>query len=65
MLGLLAILGCFDVCAAAMAYLITYDEMERHMPSRAACRAESLRRAAVAFAFFAVGSVLVSLLVLR
>lgn len=49
----------FSLIAAAMAYLITYEEYRRHFPDRRRAISESVQTAAVTLLFFLiVGAVL-------
>jgi hypothetical protein len=60
-MSLLLLLLPFDVIGAAMAFLISYDELQRHRLGSRHARLEAARRAAVTFAFLAVLSVVVVL----
>jgi hypothetical protein len=62
--ALLALLAVFDLIGAAMAYLISYDELSRHYAGRGPARREAARRAFVALLFLLVLSVAI-VLVLR
>jgi hypothetical protein len=63
-MSLLLLLLPFDVIGAAMAFLISYDELQRHTRGRAAAL-EAARRAAFAFAFLVGLSVVVVLILKR
>jgi hypothetical protein len=60
-----ALLGCvFAPLAAAMAFLITYDEWSKHLLPRRVVMGRSLHAAAVTLVVFLVGSVVVGELLL-
>jgi hypothetical protein len=60
------IMGCaFAVLAGICAYLVTLDEMQRHMPSRWRAHAEALHRAAIIAGFFIVLSGALAILLSR
>jgi hypothetical protein len=60
------ILGCaFAGLAGICSYLITLDEVQRHMPSRWPAHAEALHRAAVIAGFFVVLSGTLAILLPR
>ena len=59
MRALLFLWVLFSLIAAAMAYLITFEEYRRHLPDRRRAISESVRTAAVTLLFFLmVGAVL-------
>ena len=55
----------FDAIGAAMAFLISYDELQRHYPNRRAALNEALRRALVALVFLLVLSATVTFILAR
>jgi hypothetical protein len=55
----------FSLIAAAMAYLITYDEYRHHFPERRRAVSEAIRTAAVTLLFFLTVGVVLSPLLLR
>jgi hypothetical protein len=61
-MSLLFVLLPFDAVGAAMAFLISYDELERHYGRSRRAVIEAGRRAAVAFVFLAVLSLIVVLI---
>lgn len=52
-MGLFLLLLVFDAIGAAMAFLISYDELSRHYSDRSTPLSEAARRALVAFLFLA------------
>jgi hypothetical protein len=60
--GLLVVLGIFDVIGAAMAFLISYDELSRHYPRRGPALREAGRRALVALLFLVAFSAAIVLI---
>jgi len=60
-LGLFLLTVPFAVLGAAMAWLISYDELSRHYGGRRAAALEAARRALVALAFFLVIGVAIAL----
>jgi hypothetical protein len=60
--GLFLLLLPFNLIGALMAYLISYDELQRHS-DRATARHEAARRGAVTFAFLLALSFTVLLVV--
>ena len=62
-MGLFLLLLVFDVIGAAMAFLISYDELSRHYSGRGPPLREAGRRALVAFLFLAALSAIVVLIV--
>jgi len=60
-MSLLLLLLPFDVIGAAMAFLISYDELQRHRLGTRHAALEATRRAAVTFAFLAALSVVIVL----
>jgi hypothetical protein len=63
--GLFFLLLIFDVIGAAMAFLISYDELARHNPDRRAPLREAARRATTALIFLVVFSAIVTFIVER
>jgi hypothetical protein len=64
-MGLFLLLLIFDVIGAAMAFLISYDELSRHYGKRDPPLREAARRAFVAFLFLAALSAIVVVIVKR
>ncbi len=60
-MSLLFLLAPFDVIGAAMMFLISYDDLQRHFGRSRRAALEAARRAAVAFAFLLVLSVVIAL----
>jgi hypothetical protein len=58
-LGLFLLLLIFAAIGAAMAFLISFDELSRHYPDRGTPLREAARRALVAFLFLATLSAIV------
>jgi hypothetical protein len=66
MLGWFALTVPLGVIGAAMAWLISYDELRRHYGDRHAARAEAARRALTILLFFlALGAVIALVLAPR
>lgn len=64
-MGLFLLLLVFDALGGLMAFLISYDELSRHYPSRGPALREATRRAVVAFLFLAALSALVVVILNR
>jgi hypothetical protein len=63
LVGLFALLLIFDVLGAAMAFLISYDELSRHYADRRTPLLEAARRATAALIFLVALSGIVALIV--
>jgi hypothetical protein len=62
-LGIFVLALPLAVLGALMAWLISYDELTRHYPSRRAAALEATRRALAALAFFVIlGAVIAAIL---
>jgi hypothetical protein len=62
---ILYILLPFDAIGAAMAFLISYDELQRHCPDRRAALSEALRRAPTTLVFLLLLSATVTFILAR
>jgi hypothetical protein len=63
LVGLFALLLIFDVLGAAMAFLISYDELSRHYADRRPPLLEATRRGTAALIFLVALSGIVALVV--